>query len=159
MAVLPDTPEQSRSALRRGPVFVDDSGRRLRRLRILGLVALAVAAGYVVLLGVALVGGPNIAAPYLPQPAARTAQAAPSSEAATEESPSATNAPAGGGALAGGGPAAAVVPANVAIPAETPAAAATGSPVQQAQPAPATTAPGKSGTAPGQTRRSSPPHP
>ena len=49
-----------------GPVFVDASGKRLRRARLVGPVAVALAAGYVLLFILGVVGGPDIVAPYLP---------------------------------------------------------------------------------------------
>lgn len=148
-----------------GPIFVDASGRRLRRIRILGLAALALVAGYVVLLVVALAGGPNVGAPYLPKlagPAAIDAPASPPKPAAS------TAVPETGGTLPGG--AAAPVPAAPAAgpaaeapppsaPAPVPSAPAAAEPVAS-QPGPAAAAqgtdpvdPGMSGTAPGQATK------
>lgn len=50
-----------------GPVFVDPSGRRLRRARITGLVALSGVIAYVGLVGSAFLGGPDIIGPLLPE--------------------------------------------------------------------------------------------
>lgn len=170
MVALDETSDQPRSALQRGPVFVDASGRRLRGVKLVGLGALVLAAGYVVLLLVALVGGPNIAAPYLPLPAAPAASAA-------HDLPSAPSAPASDAA---GPPAADGRPAAPAAPAAFQAPSAPASPLPVAPPINSTatqhgavsapvanparstapSSPGKSGTAPGQaTRPSTPAHP
>src|SRR5215218_2883939 len=70
MKALNEASDQPRAASPRGPVFVDTSGRRLRRVKLFGVGALGIVAGDVVLLLVALMGGSNVAAPYLPFPAA-----------------------------------------------------------------------------------------
>lgn len=57
----PTPPEQS-------PVFVDGSGRRLRRLRVAGVIVVVPAVGYVCLLFSTLLGGPTIDSPFLPLP-------------------------------------------------------------------------------------------
>jgi hypothetical protein len=61
-------PEQRASAL--GPVFVDTSGRRQRRIRRLGRLLVVPAAVYVTLLVSTLLGGPTIHSPLVPLPAA-----------------------------------------------------------------------------------------
>ncbi len=53
-----------------GPVFVDGSGRRQRRMRRLGRLLLLPAAGYVALLISAAFGGPTPSSPYVPLPRA-----------------------------------------------------------------------------------------
>lgn len=163
MAAFDETSDQPRSASPRGPVFVDASGRRLRRVKFIGLGALGLVAGYVVLLLVAFIGGPNIAAPYLPLPPAPAAlpssPSAPASNAAGLPDREAEPAE----------PAPAAVQAPVTAPSAVPVAPTNGKGMQRAapfaagsSPAPDTepTSPGKSATAPGQTTRpSTPTHP
>lgn len=160
MVAFDETSDQSQSASPRGPVFVDASGRRLRLVKLVGLGALGLVAGYVVLLLVAFIGGSNVAAPYLPLPAAPAAPAA-------RDLPSSPSAPASNAAE----PAAA---AAFQVPVTGPSAVPTAPPINgeamqhaaqfatDTPPAPGTepTSPGKSATAPGQaTRPSTPPHP
>lgn len=147
------------------PIFVDASGRRLRRIKLLGLAALAVVGGYVVLLVVALAGGPNVGAPYLPRLAGPAAVDAPAAPPRPKPAPTA---PADGVALPGGAAAPvpavqALSPATEAPPSSAPAPAPS-APVA-AEPAPALPGsaaaaqgtdpvdPGMSGTAPGQATR------
>lgn len=147
-----------------GPIFVDASGRRLHRIRLLGLAALALVAGYVVLLVVALAGGPNVGAPYLPRPAGQAANEAPATPPKSKPSPAA---PAGGAALPAGpvaapagpapGPAGEAPASDVHAP--VPSAPATAEPAP-ALPGAAAAAqgtdpedPGMSGTAPGQATK------
>jgi hypothetical protein len=178
MAALNETPDQSGSAPR-GPVFVDASGRRLRRLKLIGLGALGLVAGYVLLLLVAFMGGPNVAAPYLPLPTAAKPPAPDPVAPVARDLPSSPPAPPSTGAgLPTGGArlpaplAPTTLEALVTSPSSVPvpvAPAPTGATSQQAAgfapittPAPvtSTTSPGKSGTAPGQaTRPSTPTHP
>lgn len=170
MKALDEQPEQRRA--RRGPVFVDATGRRLRLAKAGGLAALGLVAAYVVLLLVAFIGGSNVPAPYLPLPAAAgkpelpPPPAAPSSDAG--DRPAEAPAPA---------PVAAYAPEPEAVPGDVAAAPPAGSaPAQSADPAvPAAvpvpaddstapgmsgTDPGMSGTAPGQaTRPTAPAHP
>lgn len=160
MAAFDETSDQPRSALPRGPVFVDASGRRLRRVKFIGLGALGLVAGYVVLLLVAFIGGPNIAAPYLPLPPAPAALPSSPSAPASNALPDREAEPAE--------PAA---PAAVQAPVTAPSAVPVAPPIngKRAVPsasgsstAPSTeaTSPGKSATAPGQTARpSAPTHP
>ncbi|MDQ0028442.1 hypothetical protein [Arthrobacter bambusae] len=174
MAALNETPDQQATAPR-GPVFVDESGRRLRTLKFAGLAALGLVAGYVLLLLVAFMGGPNVAAPYLPLPAAANPPApAPVAPVARDLpfSPSAppsdsTGLPSGGARLAAPSPTTALE-ALVTSPvpaAQAPTVASTQQPARFAPgavPAPSTgrTSPGKSGTAPGKAARpSTPTHP
>lgn len=174
MLAFDETSDQSSSAQPRGPVFVDESGRRLRLLKFLGLGSLGLVAGYVVLLVVAFIGGPNVAAPYLPLPPAAAAPAAhdvppsPPAPSSSDAAPPAAQAVPAGPAAQAAFQAPAAGP--VAVP-ETPPTGGTKSgtevhkappsePVQDAAPVTEPTAPGKSGTAPGQaTRPSAPPQP
>lgn len=166
MAPLNETSDQPGSA-QRGPVFVDASGWRFRRLKLVGLAALGLVAGYVLLLLIAFMGGPNVAAPYLPLPAAAKPPGSPSSQATPASHAAGT--PTTDGQLPA--PLASAVPGSPAAwPSPVPVGQAPqGAPTQQAanfaavaNPAPGTavTAPGKSGTAPGQVKRpSAPAHP
>ncbi|TJZ99627.1 hypothetical protein [Actinacidiphila oryziradicis] len=61
--------EGTRSAPTAGPVFVDASGRRRRRVRRLGLILMVLAAGYLTLVVSTALGGPTVDAPFLPLPA------------------------------------------------------------------------------------------
>jgi hypothetical protein len=163
MAAFEEMSDQSRSALQRGPIFVDASGRRLRRVKLIGLGALGLGAGYVILLVVAFIGGPNVGAPYLPLPAAPAALDLPSSPPAP--------APVADGFQANEDRAAEPAVLDAAqVPATAPSTVPEAPPinaavVQPAAPAPVATsapstepaAPGMSGTAPGQTTRPSAP--
>ncbi|MBC9823977.1 hypothetical protein [Terrabacter sp. MAHUQ-38] len=60
----------SEDAVGTGPVFLDVTGRRLRRVRLLGAAAAVLVIGYLGLLLSAALGGPTIDAPFLPRPAA-----------------------------------------------------------------------------------------
>lgn len=168
MAAFEETSDQSRAASPRGPVFVDDSGRRFRRVKLIGLGALGLVAGYVVLLLVGFVGGSNVAAPYLPLPVAPKAVDLPSSPPAPASDAD--------GHQAGEAPADETAPAPaVAValppPVTSPSAVPLAPPTESAAKPPAAhaatdaestdlTAPGMSGTAPGQTTRpTAPPHP
>lgn len=148
------TSDQPRPVSSRGPVFVDASGRRLRRVKLIGLGVLGLVAGYVMLVLAAFIGGTGVSAPFLPLPAA----------AGPHEKSPATPAPASaatqGPAVPLPGPAVPVVaqsPAAVpeAAPVAPPVDAAAVVPAAAAAPAPAPAAtsapaePGKSGTAPG----------
>lgn len=87
MPVATETPVRDASTPPHGPIFVDPTGRRLRRLRTLGVVALGLVVAYVVLLLVAFLGGSTVAAPALPRAAddavgpTPTAPAAPTARA------------------------------------------------------------------------------
>lgn len=164
-----ETSDQIRSASPRGPVFVDASGRRLQRVKLIGIGALGLVAGYVILLLVAFSGGPNIAAPYLPLPAPAAAPAAddlPSSSSAPTSSapdvpegsvPSAEpTAPAAFEAPVVPPSAVPAAPSNPpAVPPAKGAASEDETPLAPvADPAVKTeTSPGKSAEAPGQTHR------
>jgi hypothetical protein len=167
MVAFEETSDQSRSASPRGPVFVDASGRRLRLVKRIGLGALGLVAGYVVLLLVAFIGGSNIAAPYLPLPPAPAAPAA-------RDLPSSPSAPASNVAGLPGREAEPAAPAAFQAPVTAPSALPVAPPINgeamqhaapfapETLPAPGTepTSPGKSATAPGQTTRpSTPTHP
>ncbi|MGZ6055715.1 MAG: hypothetical protein ACXWOV_09070 [Isosphaeraceae bacterium] len=179
MVAFDESSDQWRSASPRGPVFVDASGRRLRGVKLIGLGALGLVAGYVILLLVAFIGGSNVAAPFLPLPAAPAAPAARD----LPSSPAAPASPAAG--LQASEPRSAQPAARAAVEAPVTAVRAPVTVVQAqvasagplappidtaarqpaapvATPAPSTppTAPGMSGAAPGQTTRpSAPPHP
>lgn len=155
-----------------GPVFVDASGKKLRLMRLVGGVALALVAGYLAVVGIALLsGGPNAAAPFLPaaapahapsHPAGSPSETGPATGSETPL-PAATGSPitvARYVAPAQDPAAQQAAPAGTAAPAPAPAPAPTA-----AVPAPtATPAPGQvqgNPTAPGQLRRptSQPTHP
>ncbi|GAB5079130.1 hypothetical protein [Arthrobacter sp. AD-310] len=170
MKALDQQPEQRRA--RRGPVFVDTSGRRLRLAKVGGLAALGLVAAYVALLLVAFIGGSNVPAPYLPLPAAAGKPELPPPPPAplsgAGDRPAETPAPApvaayapGPGAEPGNVPA--VPPAEItpAQPAEPAAPAAVPVPADDATaPGMSGTDPGMSGAAPGQaTRPTAPAHP
>ncbi|WP_139346623.1 hypothetical protein [Sinomonas mesophila] len=153
MADTPRLRDRSRSARRRGPIFVDASGRSLGRVRVIGGAALAAVAGYMVLLVVAVLGGPNVAAPYL-QPLVKAPQAAPAP--ATTGTPAPQPAADAPESVAGAVPAAVAVPvsaqpAPAAVPAEGAPVAAPSAPAAAVPSAPVD--PGKSESAPGQTSR------
>jgi hypothetical protein len=188
MAAFRGTPERS-GVPAPGPVFVDNSGRRLRRARVAGVVTLALVAGYGVLFLLAFFGGPNIVAPYLPQPVLggpRAEKMVPANPAPSTSTPPAANSgqdrgtvPDAGavpvGLAATGAPAAPAAPAapgsktQVSQPASAGRANAAATPAPAAQeaapqvPAPASTdssiEPGKSETAPGQASRPAPTQP
>jgi len=177
MVTFEETSDQSRSVSPHGPVFVDASGKRLRRVKLMGLGALGLVAGYVILLMVAFIGGSNVAAPFLPltagpaahelpQPPVAAANPAPgiqASEAQRAEPAARTEVQGPANPVQGPDSQSAAAPAqqvnSAAMQSAAPAApVATAVPV--ATPAPSATTPGKSATAPGQaTRPSAPPHP
>jgi hypothetical protein len=139
-----------------GPVFLDTSGRRLRRARVAGYVALSLVAGYVILFAVAFFGGPDIVAPYLPKPAPaipRAGNPVPShTQSSTPQPPAGVPAQAGPTAPGGVAPAlqqtAAAVPAVPGAPAVSaapPAAAAAAAPASRSK----AQAAGTAGTAQG----------
>jgi hypothetical protein len=61
--------EETENAPTAGPVFVDATGRRRRRVHRMGLILAAVAAGYLTLVVSTALGGPTVDAPFLPLPA------------------------------------------------------------------------------------------
>ena len=143
-----------------GPVFLDTSGRRLRRARLAGFMALALVGGYVVLFFVAFFGGPDIVAPYLPKPPAavpRAEKPLPAhSPSSTPQHPAGAAAQVGttapGGGTVSAQQAAPGIPAAPAVPAAPAAAVATAVPVhgsraQAAEPA-GSTAQGNAGATP-----------
>lgn len=167
MAALEETSDPSRSVSPRGPVFVDASGKRLRRVKLTGLGALGLVAGYVVLLLVAFIGGSNVAAPFLPLTAGPAHELPQPTQVPANPPPGAQPSearltePVARGAVQG--------PVTAVQAPATPASAAPAPQINSpailpagpvAAPAPSATAPGKSETAPGQaTRPSAPPHP
>lgn len=188
MAALDETPDVHSYPDPAGPVFVDASGRRLRRLKLLWIGALAVVAGYLSLLLVAAIGGPNIAAPYLPfpvNPAVPEARVAPSPGDAPTSPP--VPAPQGSGQGSGDSAAAGLLTRTVlpapagpvpGIPEAPPVGGAVAGPAAPAATIAPGTAPnsgqgtapaspttvqssaGRSGAAPGKTTRASAPaHP
>jgi len=126
-------------------VFVDRSGRRVRRLRLFGGITLAGVVLYVSMIATAFFGGSDVAMPLLPQPQAESGAGRPSH----------TNAPALGPVQPG------VALPDEPVTSETPSQPDP-SPAPTAAPAPAEPtpdAPGKSETAPGQTNAPEPPAP
>ena len=144
-----------RSSSGDGPVFVDASGRRLRRAHIIGGLALGAVAVYVGLVCSAFLGGPNIVGPLLP-PALRS----PAS-ANAHEPPSPAPSPAAHELRSSGQTHVSRTPqasGQVAPVVMTPAPAV---PVATSVPAPtATASPSQSANAPGQLKRPpTPQHP
>mgnify|MGYP001099439282 CR=1 FL=1 len=172
MTDSPHTRHNARdSAMRsRAPVFLDASGRRQRAVRAAAAVAVLAAFSYAALLVSALVGGPTIDAPFLPQPPALAGHAPvpsphPSSPASLDRSsthaPSTRPLPAPSAALPvaivrttpGAQPSLVAEPAAspVSVPSPTPTA-----PGRSAQTHGSDTR-GQSGSAPGQTKKPTPP--
>jgi hypothetical protein len=124
-------------------VFVDRSGRRVRRLRLFGGIILAGVVLYVSMIATAFFGGSDVSTPFLPQPQAESDAGRPL--------PANTPAPDPGQP----GPA----QPDESAASETPS---------QSEPSPAPTAaaaestqdaPGRSETAPGKTNAPEPPEP
>src|SRR4029453_10500146 len=67
-----NTSRHSRSAAAAGPVFVDRSGRRVRRLRLVGGIILGGVVLYVSMIATAFFGGSDVSTPFLPQPQAES---------------------------------------------------------------------------------------
>lgn len=129
-----------------GPVFVDPSGRRRRRARIVGGLALGTIAVYLGLVATAFLGGPDVVTPLLPRPPATANDAArqvPAVEPTASAVPSATP-----------GETAVPTPAPEAV---APESTATPAPVAPAPTEPAAEEPGKSEEAPGKTNSPEPP--
>lgn len=152
------------------PVFVDASGHRLRVVRIAAAVAVALALGYGALLVSAVVGGPTIDAPFLPQPPAAAGQppATTSTPTPTPTTPAGTTPSLAPGvrtvSVEAPAPASSTAPDPASGPASTPAPAASATPAPASTPSPQPTDPGKSTdvhgsstSAPGQTRKPTPP--
>lgn len=123
------------------PVFLDATGRRLKRARLVGGTVTAAVAAYVVLLLSAALGGPSIDAPFLPRPAAPTRGLAALPSATPVTGPQAGSSVAAAGRLTSPGQAA--VWRGVARSTVAPVAAtAPGSPAGPAGPTgPSATAP------------------
>jgi hypothetical protein len=142
-----DTSRHSRSAAAAEPIFVDRSGRRLRRLRLFGGVTLVGVAVYIAMIATAFFGGSDVSMPFLPQFAARSDDAS---------RPLPANAPAPDPVQPV--PAAPDQPAASESPSEP--APSEPTPAPTAAPAePTADAPGRSETAPGQTNPAEPPAP
>jgi len=152
---------EARTALAAKPVFVDTSGRRMRRARIAGTAAVGASLAYLALVGAVLRSGPDVMGPLMPttpEPGAAAATPAP------RPTPVATPAPAAR-------PTTAPAPETVELPtpAPTPQPAVTtqpeAEPATAAVPAPTAepetaTAPGRSGDAPGRAKKpTEPPRP
>ncbi|NYD79734.1 hypothetical protein [Arthrobacter cupressi] len=156
MPDLDENPVRVQSPISRGPVFVDASGRRLRRVKLAGLAAAALVAGYLVLLLVAFIGGSNVAAPYLPipVPAAGDRPAPPANGAGN-------GGPAESMETPGTPPAVEPPPAGTeAVPVAEPAGSAAPEPTAAVPADAAATHPAKNDEAPGQAkRRATPTHP
>ena len=124
-------------------MFVDRSGRRVRRLRLFGGITLAGVVLYVSMIATAFFGGSDVSTPFLPQPQAESDAGRP---------------------LPANTPAPDPVQSGVAQPDESGASETPSqtepSPAPTAAPAePTPDAPGKSETAPGQTNAPEPPAP
>lgn len=132
------------------PVFVDPAGRRMRWIRRTLWVLVVVAAAYVALAISAFLGGPTIDAPLLPQPPAAVAPPEPTPAAKTADAVPAdpSTAPVDQDGTSGTDAGTMSDPSPASVPAPTAAPV----PSQAPAPAPTETAPGSSGTAPGQTR-------
>ncbi len=168
------TSDQPSAEVPRGPVFVDASGRRLRRIQLIGLGVVGLVAAYVILVLAAFLGGSGVSAPFLPLPAAAGARETPSSPPpvdpragltgpaipVVEQSPADVPLPASAVTAVPPVAGSAVVPAAPAVPAPAaapvpapapaaPAAAGTAAGSGATAPGPSGTAPGSSGTAPG----------
>lgn len=150
------------------PVFVDGSGRRLRRLRVAGVIVVVPAVGYVCLLFSTLLGGPTIHSPFLPlpdQPPAAAVLARDPQPVPTSSSTSGPHQPVVVGVLAtrqpGGRasataavlPAAAPSPTSVPSPTTTPSPTSTVNGKPALAPTPATAATGKPTALPTPSRR------
>ncbi|WP_344295920.1 hypothetical protein [Agromyces neolithicus] len=127
------------------PVFVDPSGRRRHRVRLISGLALGAIAVYLGLVATAFLGGPAVVTPLLPKPTAAANDAA-------RQVPASVPAPS---AVPSVGPAEPALPAPIAP--ETAAPQPTPLPVAPAPTEPARDEPGKSETAPGQAN--APEHP
>ena len=162
-----ETSDQLPAISPRGPVFVDESGRRHRRVKMIGLGVVGLVAAYVILVVAAFIGGSGSAAPFLPLPAAAGPRETPTSPPSADpragltgpavpvvEQPVAA-VPVPVSAVTALPPAAgaAVVPPAPAAPAAAPSPAPTAAPAAPGMSGTATgsggTAPGSSGTAQG----------
>jgi hypothetical protein len=127
------------------PVFVDDSGRRHRAVRVLGWFVGAVMVGYLGLLGVSLVGSPGLVplslpslGRVLPGPAAPLIAGPAHSPASTGEliAPPAGRVPTPRTPAAATRPRTTARPAPTGTPRPTPTPTASVAPTQAAQPTP-----------------------
>jgi hypothetical protein len=164
MTEFPPTRRGIRASVRHTPVFVDASGRRLRGVRVVAGIALTAAVSYVGLLASAVLGGPTIEAPFLPQPPVAAQNApVPSPQPTASENRPARPAPKPTASfpppIVRATPApstAAPAPATAPGPSTAPASDPTPAP-QASAPGRSSDPPGKSGSAPGQTRKPTPP--
>lgn len=176
-------PHTSRAAPPETPVFVDPSGRRLRRVRWLTWCVLGVIGLYLALVVTALLGGPSIDSAFLPPLKARDGhqavrpggagptqgRTAGSSRTGQDTSASPTQSvPHDGTALVVAGVTGTPVPTGSASAAPRPATTAPPTTVAAVPttgtrptttPSASGTDRGKSSTAPGKTRRPTPPAP
>lgn len=128
-------------------MFVDPSGRRRRRVRLFGGLALGGIAVYLGLVATAFLGGPDVVTPLLPKPPAAANDAAHEIQA-VEPTPSAVPTVA---------PDESARPAPTAPEAGVPQPTAAPAPVAPTPTEPAADEPGKSETAPGKTNTPEPP--
>lgn len=139
-------PEQS-------PVFVDGSGRRLRRLQVAGALVVVPAVGYISLLFSTLLGGPTIHSPFLPLPApppAATVLSGPLQPVPTSSSTSGPDQPVLVGAAAAQQSGGRASTTTVPLPAAVPSPTSVRSPASI--PSPTTRANGKSALVPTPTK-------
>lgn len=161
MTEFPRTRRGIRASARHTPVFVDASGRRLRGVRVAAGIALTAALSYVGLLASAVLGGPTIEAPFLPQPpvAAQNAPIPSPQPTASEARRVSPASPAPRRTASLPAPIVRATPAP-STPAPDPGTAPVSDPTpapQTSAPGPSADPPGKSGSAPGQTRKPTPP--
>jgi len=135
------------------PVFVDGSGRRLRRARIALFAAAGLAAAYVVLVVVSLFGVPTIASPLLALPAHPGAVPGSSASPAPSATDRASTAPS---VLPATREAASITTTQPSASTSAPAPSATAQPTPSPTPSP--TAPGSSALAPGHITTTLPGH-
>jgi hypothetical protein len=153
MVRRPDTSKPPSSPATAGPVFVDGSGRRLRRVRLFGAVVLAGVVLYLAMIATAFIGGSDVAMPFLPYGAA---------DAANRPVPTTAPAPdpVQPGPAQPDAPAASDSPSPTEATEATEAADPSPSPTAAPEAAePAADAPGRSESAPGQTNSPEPPAP
>ncbi|MDQ0612588.1 cytoskeletal protein RodZ [Microbacterium sp. W4I4] len=140
-------------SLQRTPIFVDAAGRRLRWVRTLLWSVIIVAAIYVLLAFSALLGGPRIDAPFLPQPIVADAPApsqgldapAPATSTPASDAPGSTQRSAD--------------PSDPPTPVQTAPARSTplpSTPAVEPAPQPTQTTPGRSSDASGTVRDTNP---
>lgn len=145
----PTEPEQR-------PVFVDGSGRRMRRLRVAGAIVVVPAVGYVCVLFSTLLGGPTVLSPFLPlpdPPAAAAVVARPSDPAPQSTSTSGPAQPSVVGAVSTRMPASALSTTATASPTAIPSPSSTARGNSAALPNPMKTSKGKPTVLPAPLRR------